>query len=408
MADIFISYRRQDSPSATGRLAEALQARFGERQVFRDLDSIALGDDFAAALQRAMRSARVALVVIGPDWLVARSADGARRLDDPSDFVRREIEAALDEGVALVPVLVEGATMPAAQALPASIAALAGCQAAELTESRWHFDAGRLMTGLEARFGLESHAAPDPAARSGGPSRVLRFGLDLIDLAAHPTRMIARAQTGAASDAGRAFGFLLACCALGTALLLTGVGVRLDPAAPGGLFAMLKLLGAGVLVDVLVTAALAAVLTLAWRLCGVPAGYRRVGLVFAYVASGVWLGFGLGALVLTTGVQLGDAQVFARISALLYAPDPAGVVDLGAAARWQAAQALMTRALQGRAALPVALAGLAVWGATAFWSLVAWGAFRHAFNVGRGRAALATLLWLALLLGLVWLAARIG
>ncbi len=409
MSDIFLSYRRDDSPSATGRLAEALQGRFGDRSVFRDLDSIPLGEDFTAALRRAIRAAAVQLVVIGPRWLDARSADGARRLDDPGDFVRLEIEAALGAGIGLVPVLVEGASMPSAQQLPESLAALSRCQAAELSELRWRFDTDRLMTLLQARFGIESQttAATSPAP-SGAAKWVTRFGLDLLELAGHPTRLIARRQTGAATDLLRAAGFMLVCFAIGLAALLIGLGGRPDPAAAKGLFAGAKLVAVGVLVNGLIAAGLAALLALAWRLCGIPAASRRVALVFAYVCAGAWLGFCLGALVLTTGIQLGDAQVIERVFGVLYAPDPAGVVDLTAPERWTAAQAQLTRAFQGRGVLPVVSAGVAMWPLTALWTFVAWGAFRHALDVGRARAVLATAIWLALLAGLVALAARLG
>jgi len=124
MSDIFLSYRRDDSRSATGRLADGLQAVFGAERVFRDLDSIAPGLDFQASLERAIGGASVMLVVVGPRWADMRNAQGRRRLDDPQDVVRREIEAALAAGLPVIPVLVEGAAMPSAALLPASLAGL--------------------------------------------------------------------------------------------------------------------------------------------------------------------------------------------------------------------------------------------------------------------------------------------
>ena len=82
MADVFISYRRDDSRSAVGRLTDSLQAAFGPQRIFRDLDSIAPGQDFEAALARAIDGTSVMLAVIGPRWIGLRDTQGGRRLDD--------------------------------------------------------------------------------------------------------------------------------------------------------------------------------------------------------------------------------------------------------------------------------------------------------------------------------------
>ena len=124
MSEIFLSYRRQDSQSATGRLADRLAAHFGPERIFRDHESIVAGEDFAEAIARAIFASSAVLVVIGPGWLDARNPNGQRRLDDPRDFVRLEIESALEQDVPIVPVLVEGATMPGADAVPASLRAM--------------------------------------------------------------------------------------------------------------------------------------------------------------------------------------------------------------------------------------------------------------------------------------------
>ena len=92
---IFLSYRRSDSVGAAGRLFDRLAEHFGADQVFRDIDSIEAGENFEESIRNALRLATVVLVVIGPRWLEARSQDGARRIDDPADYVRREIKLAL-------------------------------------------------------------------------------------------------------------------------------------------------------------------------------------------------------------------------------------------------------------------------------------------------------------------------
>ena len=126
MAEIFTPYRHDDSTSATGRLAYALEAHFGDDRVFRDRE-IGAGENFVEAIRRSVESATVVLVVVGRHWLDARDAAGRRRLDDPGDFVRLEIELALAARAAVVPVLVEGATMPSAGDLPPSLAEFSRC-----------------------------------------------------------------------------------------------------------------------------------------------------------------------------------------------------------------------------------------------------------------------------------------
>lgn len=408
MADIFLSYRRQDSQSATGRLADRLEAHFGPQRVFRDQDSIAAGDDFAAAIHRGIATATVLLVMVGPDWVDARSAGGTRRLADPRDFVRLEIETALAQGVAIVPVLVEGARMPAADALPPSLAAFARCQAVELSETRWHHDVDQLIGLLQDRFGIEASGALRGAAPVDAIGRVARFGVDLLALALHPRRLVARRLTGHVLDAQRAFLFLLLCLLAGNLALLAGFGGPPTPRRDGGVLEAITWVGVGVLVGVLAAALLAALLALAWRVSGVRAGFGKLATVVAYLYSGVWLGFCLGALVLTTGILLGDATLFDRMFERLYAPGPDGVVDVTAQQRWQDVEAMVDRAFGARGALAVSLLGIAIWTATAGWLVVAWGAFRQTFGVGRGRAALATAVFVALLAGLVRLAGWLG
>lgn len=149
MAGIFISYRHDDRPGYAGRLADALENAFGENCVFRDVEDIRPGEDFVVAIQTQLSNVNVMLVVIGPNWLTA-SRDGARRLDDPDDFVRREIHAALEAGKSVLPVLVDGALMPGQSDLPKAIENMARRQAFVLTDSGWTSDVARLIEHIRA------------------------------------------------------------------------------------------------------------------------------------------------------------------------------------------------------------------------------------------------------------------
>ncbi len=126
MASIFISYRRSDSMAETGRIYDRLSQAFGEKQIFKDVDNIPAGADFRSVLDKALTAADVVLVIIGQSWSLIADAAGKRRLADPSDFVRIEVETALKrKDVTVIPVLVDGANMPTADSLPAGLKDLA-------------------------------------------------------------------------------------------------------------------------------------------------------------------------------------------------------------------------------------------------------------------------------------------
>ena len=146
---IFISYRRQDSAYPAGWLYDRLAEQYGSEKVFKDVDSIELGDDFVETITNAVGSCDILLALIGQEWLDIAGADGTRRLDDPDDFVRLEIQAALEREVLLIPILVDGATMPRGDQLPPSIAALVRRHALELSPHRFRADTERLLETMK-------------------------------------------------------------------------------------------------------------------------------------------------------------------------------------------------------------------------------------------------------------------
>ena len=407
MADIFLSYRRQDSQSATGRLADRLEAHFGAARVFRDHDSIVAGEDFADAIRRSVEAATVLLVIVGPRWLNAADAAGRRRLDDPNDFVRLEIELALAADVAVVPVLVEDATMPSQHELPPSLVEFSRCQAVELSDTRWHYDSDQLVAALQSRFAIESDAASLATEGDSGNDKAARLATDLLDLAVHPRRLIARRQTGRASDHVRAFAFLAAAIAAGNIALVVGLDVRV---ARGTSFALgavsfASWLIVGELVGLIVAGLLAVVLALAWRLVGGGVAYRRVGVVSGYVYGGAWIGFCAGALILGSAVQLVDPTLFDRIVASLQAA--AGGAAASASASASNLRSFQSAPFHGPAAVLV-LVAFVIWIVTAGWCIVAWGAFRQAFAATRLKAAGATAIWLGVLGALLALGQRLS
>lgn len=168
---VFLSYRRDDASGHAGRLYDLLAARYGAERVFMDVDAVPVGSDFDAAISRAMASCDVLIALIGRGWLQATDAGGRRRLDDPDDFVRREIESALTEGVVVVPTCVQGAQIPRAEDLPPSLAALTRRQGFHLSDMGWQDDVRRLIRRLES---VEREESERPVAAAAGPAPARR------------------------------------------------------------------------------------------------------------------------------------------------------------------------------------------------------------------------------------------
>lgn len=149
MPSTFISYRRDDAAGYAGRLHDALERRLGRDEIFRDVDTLEPGQDFADAIDARIGACRVFIAMIGREWLDARDGSGRRRLDQPGDYVRKEIASALARReVRVIPVMIEGASMPDADSLPDDIRALTRKQALHLRDDAWDFDVDRLVTAI--------------------------------------------------------------------------------------------------------------------------------------------------------------------------------------------------------------------------------------------------------------------
>jgi len=149
MARIFINYRRDDTPGVAGRLFDYLTLKFSRRELFMDVDAMKPGLDFAQQLDRQVSQCHVLLAVIGPRWLDARDRTGQRRLDAEKDYVRIELASALKRDIAVIPVLVDGATMPPEEALPDDLKSLARRHALELRHTRFSADADMIVSAVD-------------------------------------------------------------------------------------------------------------------------------------------------------------------------------------------------------------------------------------------------------------------
>lgn len=179
MTRLFISYRRADSQTITGRIYDRLLQAFGGPQaVFKDVDSIPVGVDFKAYLDQQIARSDAVLVIIGPQWLTIADESGRRRLDSPDDFVRLEIEFALRRGMLVIPVLVGGAAMPAETSLPKSLRALAYRNAALVRDDPdFHHDMDRLIGSLQQWTATGQMHLPRPASLAPPPRRSKRWSI---------------------------------------------------------------------------------------------------------------------------------------------------------------------------------------------------------------------------------------
>lgn len=150
---VFISYRRDDSADITGRIYDRLIEHFSRDIVFKDVDSIPLGIDFRQHLEKVLSQCRVLIAVVGDEWM--GSEQGKRRIDDPRDHVRLELELALNRNIPVIPVLVRKATIPAEEALPSSLRSLAYRNGIQVrTDPDFHADVDRLIKGIEPHLSV--------------------------------------------------------------------------------------------------------------------------------------------------------------------------------------------------------------------------------------------------------------
>jgi Family of unknown function (DUF6719)/TIR domain len=168
MTEIIVSYRRSDSEAVAGRIVDRLIAHFGADAVFLDVDNIPFGIDFRDHIQAVFSQAAVMIAIVGPDWL-GGSNDRHRRIDDEEDPVRLELEAAFRQKLAIIPVLLSGASMPKANALPKSLRGFAFLNAAPVDTGRdFRPHVSRLIDSIE----LAMKRRPGDRASGTTPVRI--------------------------------------------------------------------------------------------------------------------------------------------------------------------------------------------------------------------------------------------
>jgi glycerophosphoryl diester phosphodiesterase len=229
---VFISYRRQDTAWPARQLYDVLVSELGADRIFKDVDNIEPGDDFVERIQSAVGSCEVLLALIGPQWLTVTDANGGRRIDDPQDFVRIEVETALNrDDVRVIPILVDNAKMPSPQELPSGLARLTRRQAVEINPV--NFDTRRLLRVLSdtLRDGRGETAEPSISAAGAGvhaPGTTPPVPPVAFPPSSEPDEERPSASAGPRSDrtaAPRRTGLLVAVASSVVLLLAVGVGV---------------------------------------------------------------------------------------------------------------------------------------------------------------------------------------
>jgi hypothetical protein len=390
---IFVSYRRQDTQSATGRLCDKLQQHFDAAQVFHDIESIEPGANFAATIAQKVSASAVVLVMIGPRWLDASGSDGRRRLDDPGDIVRLEVATALRRKIPVIPVLVEGATMPSASALPDEIGALAMHQAHEISEQRWQYDTDRLVRELE-KYVASDRRAEDPTPTLGAAllQSVIGYPAVFLQLLIRPRKEIVALLKRPNAEARAVVFFSISHLAAGWLFVFEDL-VRSVPAfvlsgIPVGAFNVLLIV---------------IPLLLAARIVGAPGNPQSTMVVVAYLDSVFTVLVAAGVQAMWTGLELGDPNIGPALHDAVYTNRP--LVER----IFQLSDAVQT-AIGGPFFAAFALTNL-IWLYAIGWLAVASGAIRDLWRVSGPRAAAILILFammLVFVVGFVAIVAWIG
>ena len=148
MGSIFISYRREDSAASAGRIYDRVAHQMGRDNIFFDVDDIMPGADFPDVLAEKVGACDTLLAIIGKQWISNVDENGQRRLNNPNDFVRIEIETALQRGIRVIPLLVDGAPMPKSDQLPGLLKKLSRKQKIEISHTRFEADVQKLLGTL--------------------------------------------------------------------------------------------------------------------------------------------------------------------------------------------------------------------------------------------------------------------
>lgn len=166
---VFVNYRRRDTPVYAGWLHNRLVAQFGSSHVFKDLDSVPAGTDFTSHIADAISGCDVLLVLIGPVWNEPGNTE-MHPLDNPNDWVRREIEAAIQQRKGIIPIMIDKTALPQPESIPPQMRELLKRQALTLNHASFEDDFRRIVTAIRLLFTASKKQEPVQ-----GPDKAVRF-----------------------------------------------------------------------------------------------------------------------------------------------------------------------------------------------------------------------------------------
>ena len=212
---IFISYRRSDSAGHAGRLYDYLKNYFGDERIFFDVDTIKPGTNFEQKLNDELNNSEAVLVLIGNQWFDSKDKGGNRRLDNPHDYVRFEVETAIGKNIIVIPILLQGTQMPSANVLPETLYDLSRRNAIRLNDDHWTSDCNFLAGILKNALNI---------SRSLKERKIRRYRLIVFVLSALVTLLAILSQIYSDDywHRGFVFGGLIS---LGIKILLIGSGI---------------------------------------------------------------------------------------------------------------------------------------------------------------------------------------
>lgn len=396
MSEIFISYRRNDSSAYTGRIADYLRRCFGEEYIFRDYETLGIGVQFKQEIQNFILSSNVVLVVIGPDWVGVDPGTGKQRLDNPDDFVRLEVEYALEHEITLIPLLVGGAKMPDSSLLPETMRKMNEFNAHQLTERHWDADIRLLVQKLELETGLDSkkEVAPSPSHWLSVFQPLLDVVPDFFSLLREPKRFLRKRSFGRPKDLVNALLFFA------IFIMIAYIYLYSSWKPEGSSFWRLVFLG--IPLWLLLTVILSIPMWFSWWVFGARNHYLKTMVILLYQVS-------MGAMIAFTGAS---TMLISLLSHTKGAMQKAYniMLDPNISEKYQSVSGIYEAAWANAGPLSFIFLGLGagILITMPIWLFISWGAYRETFSRTRWVSFLAFSIYFFTLGFPLWFLSWIG
>lgn len=364
MSEIFISYRRNDSSAYTGRIADSLRNCFGKEYIFRDHETLDIGVKFKQDIQNHILSASIMLVVIGPNWEENDSETGKLRIENKDDFVRLEIEYALEHEITIIPLLVGGAEMPESSLLPEKMQKMGQFNAQHLTETHWDADIELLIEKLATETGLECKEKNSSLHWKSSLLPLLYVVPNFLSLLRSPKRFLRKHSFGRSKDLLNALIFFIAF------ILLAHIYLYNVWIPEGASFWNLVFLG--IPLWLLVSVLISIPMWLSWWIVGARNHYQKTIVILLYQISIIVMIAYIGTTIMTTGLLSQGENKLQKAFQILNNPD---VVD-----KSQSVMRVFEAAWSGSASFIFLGLGAGVLIALPIWLFVSWGSYRETFS----------------------------